>query len=84
MCRINNSDAEQHTGLHQLNKGRKKKRSKRQTTQQTLSEPLTENTSDNAVTSIGDTKGESEVIVTYDSNSGHSTINMILITKQFL
>ncbi|XP_037038509.1 period circadian protein-like isoform X2 [Bradysia coprophila] len=65
-----NNDADQHSGLHALTKGRKKKRSKRQTTHQTtLSEPLTENASDNAVTSIGDTKGESEVIVTYDSNS---------------
>lgn len=49
-----------------------------------LSDTTTESTGDNAVTSVGDTKGESEVIVTYDSNSGHSTINMIEITKQFL
>lgn len=50
--------------------GRKKKRSKRQNTQQTLSAPTNENISD---TAAGDTKGESEVILT-DSNSGHSKI----------
>lgn len=83
-CFDGSSDVQQHSGQHTNTKGRKKKRCKRQNSQQTLSEPTNDNTSDNAITTVGDTKGESEVIVTYDSNSGHSTINMILITKQFL
>lgn len=66
---------QQHSGQHPPTKGRKKRRVRRQNSQQMLSEPTNENVNNNAVTSIGETKGESDVIVTYDSNSGHSTIN---------
>lgn len=63
-------DAQQHSGKRPNSKGRKKKRSKGQNSQKTLKLTTNENTSDNTIASVGDTKGESDVIVT-DSNSGH-------------